>query len=101
MLSLPLARPTYPPREFITLRRLPAASLQEGLDAFTESGLQVDARLYAMAVGYTLGRNAAPGGRSRCRRRWAGRALVASLAGVAAAAAAAMLATGGGRRCRA
>ncbi|CAN0451390.1 unnamed protein product, partial [Laminaria digitata] len=41
--------------EFITLRRLPAKSLQSGLDAFAKSGFQVDARLYAMALGYSLG----------------------------------------------
>eukprot|EP00903_Cladosiphon_okamuranus_P014957 g13845.t1 len=94
----PKARPED--GEFITLRRLPASSLQEGLDAFTKAGLQVDARLYAMAVGYTLGRNAADG-RGSCRRRWARRrALVASLVGVAAAAAA-MVAVGSARRYRA
>ena len=88
--------------------------MQEGLDQFVEKGLQVDARLYAMAVGYTLGRSAeaaaaAAGGsacvfgmaRDLCRRRKgaAGFALLASLAGVAAVAAVAVV--GGARRCRA
>eukprot|EP00752_Nemacystus_decipiens_P002401 g2264.t1 len=96
----PKARPED--GEFITLRRLPAASMQQGLDDFTESGLQVDARLYAMAVGYTLGRGAAGGeaGRGSCRRRLAGCALASSLVGVAAAAAV-VFASGAARRCRA
>lgn len=81
-----------PTREFITLRRLPAGSMQQGLDGFASSGLQVDARLYAMAVGYTLGARAAAetaaetandGKEGRClqRRQHARRALaVAALA---------------------
>lgn len=73
-------------REFITLRRLPATSMQEGLDEFAYAGFQVDARLYAMAVGYTLGRRAAAAGEGDCPRRWLGRAVASSLVGVVVAA---------------
>lgn len=61
--------------------------MQGGLDDFAKSGLQVDARLYAMAVGYTLGKSAAAASKGGCcRQRWARGALWVSLVGVAVAA---------------
>lgn len=45
-------------REFITLRRLPLKSMQDGLDKLAAAGFQIDARLYAMALGYSLGSRA-------------------------------------------
>lgn len=63
--------------------------MQSGLDDFASGGLQVDARLYAMAVGYTLGKNAAAAaaaaGGGCCRQKWARGAVMASLVGVAVA----------------
>lgn len=52
--------------------------MQQGLDGFANAGFQVDARLYAMAVGYTLGTaRAGREGDEYCRRRrHARRALV-------------------------
>ncbi|CAM9706546.1 unnamed protein product [Ectocarpus sp. 13 AM-2016] len=93
----PKARPED--GEFITLRRLPATSMQEGLDEFANAGFQVDARLYAMAVGYTLGRRAAAAGKGDCPRRLLGRAVASSLVGVVVATTL-MVVVGGARRGR-
>lgn len=74
--------------------------MQEGLDEFANAGFQVDARLYAMAVGYTLGRRAAAAGEGDCPRRWLGPSVVSSLVGVVVAATLTAVVVGGARRGR-
>lgn len=79
-------------REFITVRRIPLSSLLQQVEAWAAAGFQVDARLYAFAVGHGLGTELggldAPasrgrGGRKLCLRRIA---CYAVHAGVVAAA---------------
>lgn len=66
--------------EFITVRRVPASSLQSCLDAMNVAGFKVDARLYAMAVGYTLAKKHAEEGVGSCPQRagWRYAAVVAA-----------------------
>ncbi|CAM9544983.1 unnamed protein product [Discosporangium mesarthrocarpum] len=61
----PIAQPDE--GEFIMVRMLPVESLLEGLDALAEKGFQVDARLYAMAVGYSVGQKQQSPETSTCR----------------------------------
>lgn len=53
-----LARPSLR-REFITVSRIPATGIVEGLEALGEAGFKLDARLYALAHGYALGKKEA------------------------------------------
>ena len=46
------------------------ASMQEGLEALIKGGFQVDARLYAMAMGYTLGKSVISTTGGGWSRRW-------------------------------
>lgn len=65
--------------------------MQESLDALANGGLQVDARLYAMALGYTLGKKSvvSTNGAGFCgkwsNKRWLGGVMVVSCVVTAAA----------------
>lgn len=66
--------------------------MQESLDALVNGGLQVDARLYAMALGYTLGKKSVVStngagfrGKWSTNKRWLGGVMVVSCVVTAAA----------------